>query len=75
MPILDRAAELVQHYGDEHDPATQALMFRAAFDPRAVDEALKHQGLPVFGHIAGAEQDWPVEVRGVSTFHDYGRAL
>lgn len=75
MSILDRARQLVQRYGTEQDALTQALMYRAAFDARAVDEALKHQGLPVFGLIAGAEQEWPVEVRGIASFRDYGRML
>ena len=72
--VLERAQQLVQHYGSELDPISRQPMFRAAFDPRAVDEALKRQGLPVFGLLAGAEQDWPVEVHGVHSFRDYGRA-
>ena len=75
IPILDQAAELVQSYGTERDPTTKAPMFRAAFDARAVDAALKRQGLPVFGLIAGTEQDWPVVVHGVGTFRDYARTL
>ena len=74
-PILDQAADLVQSYGTERDPVTKAPMFRAAFDARAVDAALKRQGLPVFGVIAGAEQDWPVLVRGVGSFRDYAHTL
>jgi hypothetical protein len=74
-PILDQAQTLVQHYGDEQDPATKALLFRAAFDQRSVDDALKRAGLPIFGIVAGAEQDWPVEFRGVGNFHDYGHVV
>jgi hypothetical protein len=74
-PVLAQAAQLVQHYGEERDPATRLPMFRAAFDPRSVDEALKRQGLPVWGQVAGAEQDWPVTVRYVNDFRSYGRAL
>lgn len=73
--ILDQAAQLVQSYGQERDPVTRLPMFRAAFDPRAVDAALKRQGLPVFGLIAGAQQDWPVTVRAVGNFRDYTRTL
>jgi hypothetical protein len=73
--ILDQAPQLVQHYGDEQDPATHALMFRAAFDQKSVDDALKRAGLPIFGLVAGAEQDWPVQVRGVNTFRDYGHVV
>jgi hypothetical protein len=75
LAVLDRAPQLVQRYGTEQDALTQATMYRAAFDARAVDEALKRQGLPVFGVVAGAEQEWPVEVRGVASFRDYGRVL
>ena len=57
MAILDQAPQLVQHYGDEQDPATHATMFRAAFDQKSVDDALKRAGLPIFGLVAGAEQD------------------
>ncbi len=75
VPLLDQAQTLVQHYGDEQDATTHALMFRAAFDQRSVDDALKRAGLPIFGLVAGAEQDWPVEFRGVGNFHDYGHVV
>lgn len=74
-PILDQAQTLVQHYGDEQDATTHALMFRAAFDQRSVDDALKRAGLPIFGLVAGAEQDWPVEFRNVVNFRDYGHVV
>ncbi len=74
-PILEQASKLAQRYGDEQDPVTHALLYRAAFDPRSVEEAVKRQGLPVFGVVAGAEQEWPVDVSAVNTFRDYGRAL
>lgn len=74
-PILSQARTLVQHYGLERDPATAAMMLRAAFDPQAVDAALKRAGLPVFGRVAGAEQESALVVRGVVTIADYQRAL
>ncbi len=74
-PILDQAQTLVQHYGDEQDATTHALMYRAAFDQRSLDDALKRAGLPIFGLVAGAEQDWPVEFRGVGSFRDYGHVV
>jgi hypothetical protein len=75
MPILDQAQQLAQHYGDERDATTRALMFRVAFDPRSLDGALKRAGLPIFGMVAGAEQDWPVQFRGVDSFRDYGHVV
>ncbi|HZP13299.1 MAG TPA: DUF2066 domain-containing protein [Nevskiaceae bacterium] len=75
VPILDQAQQLVQHYGDEQDATTHALMFRVAFDQRSIDDALKRAGLPIFGLVAGAEQDWPVEFRGVGNFRDYGHVV
>jgi hypothetical protein len=75
MPILDQAQAFVQHYGDEQDATTHAMMYRAAFDQKSIDEALKRAGLPIFGLVAGVEQDWPVEFRGVGSFRDYGRVV
>lgn len=75
VSILSQARALVQHYGLERDPVTAGMVMRAAFDPRAVDAALKRQSLPVFGQLAGTEQDSVVVVRGVAGLAEYQRAL
>lgn len=74
-PILTRSASLVQHYGFERDALTGALSFRAAFDPVAIDTALKQQGLPVFGLDSELVEAWITEVRGVRTAADYARVI
>lgn len=74
-PILAEAGSLVQQYGFQRDPATGGLSFRAAFDPAAIDNALKKQGLPVFGLNADVIEAWVTEVRGVRDANDYARAL
>lgn len=74
-PILARGASLVQHYGFERDPLTGALSFRAAFDPVAIDTALKQQGLPVFGLNSELVEAWVTEVRGLRTSADYARVI
>lgn len=47
--VLQRAGVLVQGYGYEAAPAGRALLLHARFDPRAVEAALRAQGLPVWG--------------------------
>lgn len=74
-PILARSASLVQHYGFERDPVTGALSFRAAFDPVAVDTALKQQGLPVFGLNAELVEAWITQVHGLHVAADYARVV
>ena len=74
-PILARSASLVQHYGFERDALTGALSFRAAFDPVAIDTALKQQGLPVFGLNSELVEAWITEVSGVRTAADYARVI
>ncbi|HUR41848.1 MAG TPA: DUF2066 domain-containing protein [Verrucomicrobiae bacterium] len=49
ISIADRASVLLQGYGYENAPSGQGLRLRAQFDPRAVDAALRAQGLPVWG--------------------------
>lgn len=74
IPIVAQASQLALHYGAEEDPVTRLPLFRVAFDARAVDAALKRQGLPVGGRIAGAEQEWALIVRGINSYQDYARA-
>lgn len=74
-PILARASRLVQQYSFVRDVASQALMFRAEFDPVAVDEALRGQGLPVFGVASDLIETWVVQVRGLHSTADYSRVL
>lgn len=47
--LLQRATDLVQGYGYEAAPSGGGLRLHAQFDPRAVDAALRSQGLPVWG--------------------------
>lgn len=73
--ILDRANSLVQQYSFVTDPASGALMFRASFDPRGIDNALRAQGLSVFGVQAAAEEEVVTQVSGIRTPRDYSRTL
>jgi hypothetical protein len=72
--VLARASQLVQRYGYERDEQKQLVM-TAAFDPKAVDAALKAQGLPVFGVVAGPVEDVGVSVSGLHSSGDYARVL
>lgn len=47
--LLPRATSLVQGYGYETFPGTRELRLKAQFDGRAVEAALRAQGLPVWG--------------------------
>ena len=47
-PILALAPRLVQQYSFVRDETSGDLMFKAVFDSRAVNDALRGQGLPVF---------------------------
>ena len=47
--VRARASALVQGYGYEPAPSGTGLMLHAQFDPRAVEAALRAQGLPVWG--------------------------
>lgn len=73
--ILSRASVLVQTYGFQKDPATQAVTFRAAFDAAGVQDALREEGLPVFGVDADIIEAWVVEVHGVTGSAEYARLL
>lgn len=73
LPILPRAAALVQQYSYETGEAGLELV--AAFDGRAVDKALREQGLPVWGVYAGIVQEIRVSVSGVQDAAGYARAL
>lgn len=73
--ILALAPRLVQQYSFVRDPAAGTLMFRAVFDPAAVDEALRAQGLPVFGVNSSVIETWIVQVHGLRTTSDYSKVL
>ncbi|HUP91164.1 MAG TPA: DUF2066 domain-containing protein [Solimonas sp.] len=73
-PVLARASQLVQHYGFEKDASGQ-LLFTAAFDPRAVDNAVRGIGLPVWGNRGGAVEEVELEIDGIRSGADYARAL
>lgn len=74
-PILANAASLVQQYGFQRDPASGTVKFRAAFDPTAIDNALKQEGLPVFGLKADVIEAWVTEVYGLRDAADYARVM
>lgn len=73
--ILSRANVLVQQYGFVKDAVTQDTIFRAAFDPSGVQDALREQGLPVFGVDADIIEAWVVDVQGVTASAEYARLL
>lgn len=73
--VLARATSLVQQYTFQRDEATSALSFRAVFDQSSVDDALKAEGLPIFGVDSGVVEAWIVQVRGLRTADDYARVL
>ena len=56
VPLLSRASSLVQNYGYETNP--KGLRLKAQFDSRAVDTALRAQGLPVWGTNRLSHQVW-----------------
>jgi hypothetical protein len=49
LPILSRASTLLLGYGYETGSAGQGLQLRAQFDARALEAAVRSQGLPVWG--------------------------
>ena len=73
--VLSRASSLVQYDSFQRDAASGELRLRAIFDPRAVDAALKSQGLPVFGVDGGVVESWAVHVSGVGSAADYARVM
>jgi hypothetical protein len=56
--LLSRANSLVQGYGYESPGAGRELRLRAQFDPRAVEGALRGQGLSVWGANRPAHIAW-----------------
>ena len=74
-PILSLAPRLVQQYSFQPDEKTGDLMFKAVFDPRAVNDALRGQGLPVFGLDSSLIETWVIQVGGLRTTADYSRVL
>jgi hypothetical protein len=74
-PILALAPRLVQQYSFVRDATAGSLMFRAVFDSAGVDEALRSQGLPVFGVNSSIVETWMVQVRGLRTTADYSKVL
>lgn len=73
--VLSDASRLVQQYGFLRDEASGAVSFRAVFDPRGVEDALKAQGLPVFGLDSDVVEAWVVQVSGVRSADDYARVV
>ncbi len=73
--VLARASSLVQQYAFQRDEATSALSFRAVFDQSSVEDAIKAEGLPVFGVDPGVVEAWIVQVRGLRSADDYARVL
>ncbi|MCC2655818.1 MAG: hypothetical protein K0Q76_926 [Panacagrimonas sp.] len=74
-PILALAPRLVQQYSFQRDEPSGELMFKAVFDSRAVNEALRGQGLPVFGLDSSVIETWVIQVAGLRTTADYSRVL
>lgn len=74
-PILALAPRLVQQYSFVRDETSGDLMFKAVFDPRAVNDALRGQGLPVFGVDSSLVETWVIQVAGLRTTADYSRVL
>ena len=74
-PILSLASRLVQQYSFMRDETTGDLMFKAVFDSRAVNDALRGQGLPVFGIDSSLVETWVIQVAGLRTTGDYSRVL
>ncbi|MGH8519464.1 MAG: DUF2066 domain-containing protein [Panacagrimonas sp.] len=74
-PILSLAPRLVQQYSFVRDDPSGDLMFRAVFDSRAVNDALRGQGLPVFGLDSSVIETWVIQVAGLRTTADYSRVL
>ena len=56
--LLPRATVLVQGYGYEAGASGRELLLRAQFDARAVEAALRSQGLPVWGANRPAHTVW-----------------
>ena len=73
--ILAQASRLVQQYGFVRDEGSDALMFRAVFDSAAINQALRAQGLPVFGVDSNIIETWIVQVHGLRTTADYSKVL
>lgn len=73
-PILARATTLVSSVGYETSDKNE-LQLVAIFDPQAVETALKQQGLPVHGILAGNVEDVTLTVSGVDSAHAYARVL
>lgn len=74
-PILSLAPKLVQQSTFLRDETSETPLFKAVFDPRAVDNALRAQGLPVFGIDPGLVEAWIVQVRGLRDAGDYSRVV
>jgi hypothetical protein len=74
-PILALAPRLVQQYSFVRDEISGDLMFKAVFDSRAVNDALRGQGLPVFGLDSSVVETWVIQIAGLRTTADYSRVL
>lgn len=73
--VLARAPTLVQYDAFQRDAASGEWRLRAIFDSRAVEAALKSQGLPVFGVDSDVVESWAVNVAGVRNAADYARVM
>ena len=74
-PILTLAPRLVQQYAFIPDAATSTVMLRAIFDRKAVEDALRAQGLPMFGVDSDVVEAWVVSVSGLRSVSDYSRVV
>lgn len=74
-PILALAPKLVQQSTFLRDETSDTPLFKAVFDSRAVDNALRAQGLPVFGLNPDLVEAWIVQVRGLDSAGDYSRVV
>ncbi len=73
--LLPRATQWAQQYGVVARADGEGLEMKARFDPKAVEEALRSRGLPVFGIDASLIEGWALHIAGVHAASDYSRLL
>jgi hypothetical protein len=71
--LLDQAQEWVLHFGVDRDEV--GLGLRAGFDGRAIDRALRAEGLPVWGAFEGDLMSLPVILAGLQRPEQLGELL
>jgi hypothetical protein len=71
--MLDQARQWVLHFGVERDDT--GLGLRAGFDGRAIDRALRAEGLPVWGAYEGDLMTLAVIVAGLQRPEHYAELL